>query len=129
MDHFQYLILMGLCLAITLPLEWAFGARVWRRPRRLLAAVGPAFVLFYLWDAAAIARGHWTFDAQYVTGVVLPLGVPLEEAVFFVVIPVCALLAYESVDNLLAGRVGWARRILDRTGARSAEASSSGVGD
>ena len=101
MDRGQYLVVMGLCLLITLPLEWAFDARVWRRPRRLWSAVWPPFVLFYLWDAAAIARGHWDFDDRYVTGVVLPLGVPLEEAVFFVAIPICALLSYEAVRNLL----------------------------
>ena len=36
-DRFQYLILMGLCLVVTLPLEFVFGARVWRRPPCLVA--------------------------------------------------------------------------------------------
>ena len=118
MDDLQYLILMGLCLLVTLPLEFVFGARVWRRPGRLLAAVGPMLVLFYVWDAVAIARGHWWFDERYTTGIVLPAGVPLEELVFFVVIPVCALLTLEAVRNLLDGSapiVGWLRRDRDET--------------
>jgi lycopene cyclase domain-containing protein len=110
MDQYQYLLVMAACLAITAPLEVVFGARVWRDPRRLARAVAPAFVLFYLWDAFAISRGHWSFDGRYVTGVVLPLGVPLEEAVFFVAIPICALLSYEAVANILAGRLLWLRR-------------------
>ncbi len=101
MDRYQYLLLMGACLAITLPLEWVFGARVWRRPRRLLRAVIPAVAVFYAWDVVAIERDHWMFDSAYVTGWVLPLGVPLEELVFFAVIPVCALLSFESCANLL----------------------------
>lgn len=117
MDRWQYLGVMAACVAVTLPLEWAFDARVWRRPRRLLAALWLPFVLFYVWDAAAIARGHWWFADRYVTGVVLPLGVPLEEAVFFLVIPICALLSYESVRNLLvparrrALAATWRRRL------------------
>ena len=39
MDRFQYLLLMGACVAITLPLELRLGARVWRQPRRLLVAL------------------------------------------------------------------------------------------
>jgi lycopene cyclase domain-containing protein len=103
MDRFQYLSLMAACVAITLPLEFLFGARVWRRPRRLVSALGPVVAVFYVWDAVAIERGHWWFDERYVSGVVLPLGVPLEELVFFVVIPVCGLLTVEAVRNMLAG--------------------------
>lgn len=35
---------------------------------------------------------------------------PLEELVFFVVIPVCGLLTYEAVGQVLA----YGRRVLDR---------------
>ena len=101
MDRFQYLLLMAACLVLTLPLEFVFDARVYRRPRRLVRAVAPVVAVFYLWDAVAIARGHWFFNPQYVTGWRLPLGVPLDELVFFVVIPICALLAFEAVRNLL----------------------------
>ncbi len=101
MDHFQYLIVLGGCLLVTLPLELLLGARVYRQPRRLAVAVLPAAALFYVWDAIAIGRGHWTFAPQYVTGVTLPFGVPLEELAFFLVIPVCALLSFEAVRALL----------------------------
>jgi len=101
MDHLQYLMVLGACLLVTLPLEVVLGARVYRQPRRLAVAVLPAAALFYLWDAVAVSRGHWTFSASYVTGVTLPLGVPLEELAFFVVVPICSLLSFEAVRNLL----------------------------
>lgn len=125
MDAFQYLILMGLCLLITLPLEFAFGARVWRRPRRLLAAVLPMLAVFYVWDAVAIERGHWWFDERYTTGVILPGGVPLEELVFFLAIPICALLTLEAVRNLLDGSAPIARR-LRRSGDGVRQAPAAG---
>ena len=46
MDRFQYLLVLAACVLVTLPLEFAFGARVWRRPRRLARAVLPAFATF-----------------------------------------------------------------------------------
>jgi len=100
-DRFQYLILMGLCLLITLPLEFIFGARVWRRPRRLAAAMGIPLAIFVLWDVIAIARDHWEYNPKYVTGWDLPLDLPVEELAFFLVIPICSLLTLEAVRRVL----------------------------
>ena len=101
MDHFQYLLVLAGCLVVTLPLELVLGARVWRRPRRLVKALVGPVVLFCLWDAAAIADHQWKFARRYVTGVDLPGRVPIEEVAFFVVIPICALLTFDVVDCLL----------------------------
>jgi lycopene beta-cyclase len=100
-DRYQYLLLMAACLAVTLPLEFVFGARVWRRPRRLLLALVPTVVVFAAWDVVAIARDHWSFNPSYVTGRQLPGNLPVEEFAFFLVIPICGLLTLEAVRNIL----------------------------
>jgi lycopene beta-cyclase len=100
-DRFQYLILMGLCLVITLPLEFIFGARVWRRPRRLLAAMATMSQTTKMATGMAIARDHWTYNPAYVTGWTLPFDLPVEELAFFLVIPVCSLLTLEAVRRVL----------------------------
>jgi lycopene cyclase domain-containing protein len=101
MDRYQYLLLMGACLLITLPLELVLGARVWRRPRRLLLTLLPVVVVYGVWDVAMIARGSWGYSEQYTSGILLPGSMPLEELVFFVVVPICGLLTYEAVGNSL----------------------------
>jgi lycopene beta-cyclase len=108
-NHFQYLILMGGCLLLTLPLEFVFDARVWRRPRRLLIALLPAFVVFVVWDLFASAAGTWRFNSKYTVGIDLPGGLAIEELLFFVTIPICTLLTLESVRNVLSGRVRFGR--------------------
>jgi lycopene cyclase domain-containing protein len=105
-DRYQYLILMGLCVLVTLPLEVLFRARVYRRPRALLLALAPVVAVFSVWDVVGIVRDHWSYNPRYVTGVELPLRMPLEELVFFVVVPLCGLLTYEAVGTVL----GWLRR-------------------
>jgi lycopene beta-cyclase len=95
-----YLVLMAACLAITLPLELVLRAGVYRRPGRWLAALLPVFVVFTLWDWAAIRRGHWSYSPRWTTGIELA-GLPLEELVFFLVVPTCALLTYQAVARLL----------------------------
>lgn len=101
--QWQYLALMAGCLLITLPLELALGARVYRQPRRLARSVLPVAVLFVVWDLVAIQRDHWWFNPAYTTGIVLPGGLPLEELVFFLVIPICGLLTFEAV-GIVRGR-------------------------
>lgn len=101
MDRYQYLLLMAACVAGTLPLEWVFRARVYGQPVRLLRALSLPFLTFVVWDAVAIARGHWSFSSRYTTGWHVPFDVPIEELSFFVVIPICALLSYESVKRML----------------------------
>lgn len=104
-DRYQYLLLMAGCLAITLPLEFAFRARVYRRAGALLLSLVPTVVLFSIWDVAGILRDHWSYNPRFVTGVHLGV-MPLEELVFFIVVPVCGLLSYEAVGTCLR----WLRR-------------------
>lgn len=124
-DRFQYLVLMGLCLLITLPLELVFGARVWRRPRLVVRTVLPVLILFTVWDAVAIARDHWSYSPRYTTGWNLPAAVPIEEIVFFVVIPLCALLTYDAFDRHFRGeRAAIWERLAQLREARRVRAGS-----
>lgn len=104
MDRLQYVAVMAACVLITLPLEFFFGARVWRRWRRLVLALSPAFVVFVAWDLWATATGTWGFARRYTLGLQLPGGMAVEELLFFVVVPVCGLLTLETVRSMLGRR-------------------------
>ena len=101
MDRYQYLALMGACLLITLPLEFVFRARIYRRPRRLLRAMWLPALAFLVWDLVAVARDIWSFNPDYVIGLDIPGGLPVEEVLFFLVIPLCALLTFEASRRTL----------------------------
>lgn len=105
MDQFQYLALMGACLLVTLPLEFVLGARVWRQPVRTAKAIAPTFVAFVAWDLWATSTGTWEFSERYTIGWRLPGDMVIEELVFFVVVPLCALLTLEAVRAILNRRV------------------------
>lgn len=104
---------MAACLAVTAPLE-PRGDPVYRKPFRLVRVVFPVAAVFLAWDAIAIANGVWSFNARYVTGVQIPFGIPLEELVFFLVIPVCSVLTYACVESMLHGPRGDERRQAER---------------
>jgi lycopene cyclase domain-containing protein len=101
MDRWQYLIVLGACLVITAPLEW-LGTGVYRRLRRAALAVLPVAAVFIMWDVVAIAADVWTYNPRYVTGIELPAALPIEELLFFLVIPLCGLLTYAAVDGILS---------------------------
>jgi lycopene cyclase domain-containing protein len=87
-------------------LEYGLRTRVYRRWRRLLLTLAPVVVLFFLWDAYAIASGHWWFDEARITGVRVALDVPIDELVFFVLVPIAAILTLEAVRSATGLPVG-----------------------
>jgi lycopene cyclase domain-containing protein len=115
MDRWQYLLVLAACLVITAPLEF-LGPGVYRYAKRTALAVLPVAAVFIFWDLIAITADVWTYNPQYVTGLELPGQMPIEELLFFVVIPLCGLLTYNAVDGLL-GRV----RALRKNKARQAQ--------
>lgn len=103
MRQLTYLATLVLCLAAAAWVEPVLRVGLLRRWRRLAAAVLPVAAVFVGWDAAAIAAGDWTYDPSQLVGVRLPGGVPLEELLFFVVVPICVVLGFEAVRKV----TGW----------------------
>lgn len=113
-DHYQYLALMAGCLLITLPLEFVLRAHVYRRPLRLMLAMLPMLVIYIAWDLLGIVRDHWTYNERFITGLMIGR-FPIEELLFFIVIPLCGLLTYEAVGFVL----GLLRRLRARGADRA----------
>ena len=97
MPHLLYLGLLAGCLLGTAPLELVLGVHVYARWRRLLGAVLPVLVVFGGWDEVGAATRAWTYDGAYLVGARLPGRLPIEELLFFLIVPTCAVLTYEAV--------------------------------
>ncbi|MEU4221914.1 lycopene cyclase domain-containing protein [Actinoplanes sp. NPDC026623] len=106
MRHLAYLSVLAGCLAAALWLEPVLRVNVLRRWRRLLLTLLPVVVVFVLWDLAAIAAGHWSFDPEQTTGILLPGGLPIDEVLFFVAVPICAILGFEATRAVLRRPAG-----------------------
>ncbi|AFZ68070.1 carotenoid biosynthesis protein [Deinococcus peraridilitoris] len=88
MLSFESTFYLGLILAWAMPvlaLQWAFGGDlVLGNARTFLLAVLPPTVYLWATDLFAIRQGIWSISERYTTGLNL-FGLPLEEAVFFLV--------------------------------------------
>lgn len=92
-----YALVLLACLLGTLPLELVLRVGVYRQVRRLLLTLAPVLVVFLTWDVLAVRAGHWSFGDLLGPR----LGdLPVEEIAFFVVIPLCSVLALEAVRKV-----------------------------
>jgi lycopene cyclase domain-containing protein len=127
MGQLTYLSLLVGCLVVTAPLELLLRVRVYARWRRLLLALVPEFVVFVGWVLVAIAAGHWDYSSTRTLDVRLPGGIPVEEVLFFLVVPVCAVLALEAVRKVTGWDAGYPATPDDSVGSIAASASERGA--
>lgn len=106
MRHFSYVGALAAVVLVTLPLELFLHTRVYARWRRLLLTLLPVVSFFVAWDLFAIAHEQWDFDPAQTLGVLLPGGLPLEELLFFVVVPIASILTLEAVRVVRGWPVG-----------------------
>lgn len=93
----NYVWVLVFCLVGSGWLELVMRARVYRRWLRLLLVLVPVVLIFAMWDAYAIASNHWYFDLNQITGIYVGFNIPLDEILFFIVIPICSILTFEAV--------------------------------
>lgn len=104
--NLSYVSILVFVLAGSAWLELSCRTRVFARAKRLVLSMVPAVVIFFAWDAYAIANGHWWFDTGRILGWYLPGAVPVDEVLFFIVIPIAAILTLEAVRSVKGWAVG-----------------------
>lgn len=97
---FSYVAMLVFTLVGSGWLEFVFHTNVYRRWRRWVAAIAPVFILFVMWDRYAISQKHWWFDPAQTLGIFGPFNIPLEEYLFFIVVPLASILTLEAVHRV-----------------------------
>jgi lycopene cyclase domain-containing protein len=100
MQKYGYLAMLAFTLCGSIWLEVVLKVGVIRRFKRVLLSILPTALCFIIWDAYAINRGHWHFDNNQILGIFGPLDIPLEEFLFFLIVPLAALLTIEAVRTV-----------------------------
>lgn len=101
MRSLSYVAVLVFCVFGTLWLEVVWpGVRVYRRMGRLLKTLACVVPVFVGWDLYALSRDQWRIDPNQSLDVILLGGLPLEELLFFVVVPIAGILALEAVRTV-----------------------------
>jgi len=101
-----YVGVLGFVLVGSLWLEIVLRTHVLARWPRLVLVMVLVIWPFLVWDAYAISQGHWFFDTSRILGIYLPGDVPLDELLFFLVIPLASILTLEAVRSVKGWPVG-----------------------
>ncbi len=87
--------------------------KTWRYLFPAIAIVGSFFIV---WDVIFTEMSVWQFNPSYYLGIKF-LGLPIEEWLFFAIIPFCSVMIYESLNyyikkDLLASAESWISMLL-----------------
>ena len=94
---FGYLAMILFTVFGSFWLELYLKTGVLRRIQRTFLSIFPVAILFLAWDAYAISQGHWYFDKSQILGIIGPFEIPFEEFLFFIVVPLAALMTIQAV--------------------------------
>jgi lycopene cyclase domain-containing protein len=97
---FSYMAMLLFVICGSFWLEIVLKVGVLRRIKRAAMSIAPVSLLFLIWDAYAIRQGHWFFDREKILGIYGPFDIPLEEFLFFTIIPLAAIMTIEAVTTV-----------------------------
>ena len=97
---FGYMAMLTFTIFGSFWLEIVLKIGVLKRIKRVLLSILPVAIFFLAWDAYAIDRGHWYFDQDQILGIFGPFDIPLEEFLFFTVVPMAAIMTIEAVRTV-----------------------------
>ena len=97
MNHYGYMAMLAFTVVGSFWLEIFLKVGVLKQVRRLSLSILPVALGFLAWDAIAIHRHNWWFDSVQILGIYGPFHIPLEEYLFFIIVPIAAVLTIEAV--------------------------------
>lgn len=95
----EYLKVLVLSLSIPLAVSFWPGLKFYRNLPALIKAILLILVIFGCWDVLATYRQHWYFNSRAVYSLRV-INLPLEEILFFAVIPFCCIFTWEALKAL-----------------------------
>lgn len=91
----EYLTVLCATIFVPLILSRDKNLKLYKHKLVLFKVILGVSVPFWIWDVAATARGHWSFNRAFTLGVDV-LGLPLEEWLFFMVVAFVSVFVWES---------------------------------
>lgn len=94
--HYTYFIILAASLAGPLLLSFDTKVAFYKKWRFVFPAMIIPALLYIAWDIYFTGKGVWSFNEKYTTGITI-INLPVEEVLFFFVVPYCCLFIYECI--------------------------------
>ena len=94
----EYLIILLIILALAIYFEYKYHIHLYHSRKERLQVTFSIFVAAMTWDYFAVYRHHWIFPGNGLVGIRI-FGLPIEEFLFFLIIPYIVLIVYKFFDK------------------------------
>ena len=116
---YTYFLILGASLAAPLALCFDKKVAFYRSWKYAVPSIILPAIFYIAWDIFFTAKQVWSFNDDYITGIHL-FNLPIEEALFFFVVPYCCLFIYACIraylpqlnSNQTTRRTWWVLGIL-----------------
>ncbi|MEP7106612.1 MAG: lycopene cyclase domain-containing protein [Ferruginibacter sp.] len=100
--HYTYFLILAVTLAGPLALSFDKKVKFYKNWKYLLPSMIIPALLYIGWDIYFTSMGVWSFNDNYIIGKKL-LNLPVEEVLFFLVVPYCCIFIYECIRCYFPG--------------------------
>jgi lycopene cyclase domain-containing protein len=94
LTHLTYLIILITSIAAPIALSFDKKVQYYRNFKYIFPSILVTAIFFWIWDIRFTDGQVWSFNPKYVIGIDI-LHMPVEEWLFFIVIPYCCIFIYE----------------------------------
>ena len=103
MSHLHYLGVLGFIGACGVGINFFFATGLRKRWRTFFITDLLVILVYSAWDSWAIYKRNWYFDLHQILGVRLFFNIPIEEILFFLIVPFTTISTYLALSKL----TGW----------------------
>jgi len=96
----NYLIIDVFILIFPLIFSFKWKFKYYKFFKPLAASILIVGISYIIWDIFVTYRGDWWFDKNYLIGLEI-FGLPIEEILFFIVVPFSCIFIYENLVHFL----------------------------
>lgn len=100
MEKLHYLFVLGFIAACAIFIAVTFRINVKGFWKTFLLTDSIVLVVYLSWDYWAIAKRNWYFDSNQVLGTFILGKLPVEEILFFIVVPFTSVLTFLALKKI-----------------------------
>ena len=101
MAQFHYLLVLLFIACCAALVSLAFRIRITRFWRNFLLTDASILIIYLMWDFWAIRKNNWSFDGAQIIGIYLIGTIPIEEVLFFMIVPLMTVIVYVTLSKIL----------------------------
>ncbi|MCX6457021.1 MAG: lycopene cyclase domain-containing protein [Actinobacteria bacterium] len=105
MENLNYAYVLFFVTICAIGVNFGFKLQISKKLKLFLFTDSLILVTYLIWDFWAVSKGSWFFDSNQILGIMLLGKLPIEEVLFFIIVPLMSVLTYLALVKL----TGWSK--------------------